>query len=338
MVGYTDRSRVLTVALGVFKSQTPQTGPDWAGLMAATLVAALPMLVLFMLFGASASSTPSASAASSEAPGMTTIPATDRAPLAVARSPLAASTALRRQRPVSSREPAPSSYWLWDANQQPGYQKCADAFASGRTPASRSRSRSTAGTTTGPSSPPASSPTPHPTCSPTTCPSSPQFADRRSSARSTISARPGHQGRRLPAGPGRTVEVARTASGTAHRRTGTRSRSSTTARSRPPASTAAQLENLDLEPPGRRHVREARRASHHRQERQAGRRARLRQVERQDVRPGLRGSGGGGYGPDAVGGFAGSAGWKRTDKNPWGTKFNHDDPALAADDRAGTRH
>jgi multiple sugar transport system permease protein len=49
MVSYTDRSRVLTVALGVFKSQTPQTGPDWSGLMAATLVAALPMLVLFML-------------------------------------------------------------------------------------------------------------------------------------------------------------------------------------------------------------------------------------------------------------------------------------------------
>ena len=50
MVSYTDRSRVLTVALGVFKSQTPQTGPDWSGLMAATLVAALPMLILFSLF------------------------------------------------------------------------------------------------------------------------------------------------------------------------------------------------------------------------------------------------------------------------------------------------
>lgn len=49
MVSYTDRSRVLTVALGVFKSQTPQTGPDWSGLMAATLVAALPMLILFSL-------------------------------------------------------------------------------------------------------------------------------------------------------------------------------------------------------------------------------------------------------------------------------------------------
>jgi len=50
MVSYTDRSRVLTVALGVFRSQTPQSGPDWAGLMAATLVAALPMLILFMFF------------------------------------------------------------------------------------------------------------------------------------------------------------------------------------------------------------------------------------------------------------------------------------------------
>src|SRR4051812_33490480 len=50
MVSYTDRSRVLTVALGVFKSQTPQTGPDWSGLMAATLIAALPMLILFMCF------------------------------------------------------------------------------------------------------------------------------------------------------------------------------------------------------------------------------------------------------------------------------------------------
>jgi multiple sugar transport system permease protein len=50
MVSYTDDSRVLTVALGNFNAQTPQTGPDWAGLMAATLVAALPMLVLFLAF------------------------------------------------------------------------------------------------------------------------------------------------------------------------------------------------------------------------------------------------------------------------------------------------
>ncbi|PZG18162.1 carbohydrate ABC transporter permease [Nonomuraea aridisoli] len=41
----------LTLALAVFKQSSPQAQPDWAGLMAATLVAALPMLVLFMIFG-----------------------------------------------------------------------------------------------------------------------------------------------------------------------------------------------------------------------------------------------------------------------------------------------
>ena len=41
----------LTLALAVFKQSSPQAQPDWAGLMAATLVAALPMLVLFMVFG-----------------------------------------------------------------------------------------------------------------------------------------------------------------------------------------------------------------------------------------------------------------------------------------------
>lgn len=51
LVGGTNNSRVLTVALGVFKSQTPGGAPDWAGLMAATLVAAIPMLLLFFLFG-----------------------------------------------------------------------------------------------------------------------------------------------------------------------------------------------------------------------------------------------------------------------------------------------
>jgi len=50
MVSYSDSSRVLTVALAVFRAQTPQTGTDWSGLMAATLIAALPMLVLFGCF------------------------------------------------------------------------------------------------------------------------------------------------------------------------------------------------------------------------------------------------------------------------------------------------
>ncbi|TQL91081.1 carbohydrate ABC transporter permease [Pseudonocardia kunmingensis] len=50
MVSYTDSSRVLTVALGAFSAQSPQGGPDWSGLMAATLVTALPMIVLFACF------------------------------------------------------------------------------------------------------------------------------------------------------------------------------------------------------------------------------------------------------------------------------------------------
>ncbi len=51
LVGRSDEARVLTVALGIFRSQTPQTGPDWAGLMAATLIAAVPVLILFLLLG-----------------------------------------------------------------------------------------------------------------------------------------------------------------------------------------------------------------------------------------------------------------------------------------------
>lgn len=50
LVSQTDRSRVLTLALGVFRSQTPASSPDWPGLMAATLLAALPMLLLFLAF------------------------------------------------------------------------------------------------------------------------------------------------------------------------------------------------------------------------------------------------------------------------------------------------
>jgi multiple sugar transport system permease protein len=41
----------LTLALGVFKQSSPQAAPDWAGLMAATLFAALPMLLLLVVFG-----------------------------------------------------------------------------------------------------------------------------------------------------------------------------------------------------------------------------------------------------------------------------------------------
>jgi multiple sugar transport system permease protein len=41
----------LTLGLALFKQASPESAPDWAGLMAATCVAALPMLLLFMVFG-----------------------------------------------------------------------------------------------------------------------------------------------------------------------------------------------------------------------------------------------------------------------------------------------
>ncbi len=51
LVGQSENVRVLTVALGIFRSQTPQGSPDWSGLMAATLVAALPIVILFLALG-----------------------------------------------------------------------------------------------------------------------------------------------------------------------------------------------------------------------------------------------------------------------------------------------
>jgi multiple sugar transport system permease protein len=43
--------RVLTVALGVFRTQTPQGAPDWTGLMAGTTLAIIPTFILFIVAG-----------------------------------------------------------------------------------------------------------------------------------------------------------------------------------------------------------------------------------------------------------------------------------------------
>jgi multiple sugar transport system permease protein len=51
LVGRDEEVRVLTVALSVFKSQTPQGSPDWAGLMAGTVVSIVPTILLFVFFG-----------------------------------------------------------------------------------------------------------------------------------------------------------------------------------------------------------------------------------------------------------------------------------------------
>lgn len=51
LVGQDDNVRVLTVALGIFRAQTPNGSPDWSGLMAATFISALPILIIFALIG-----------------------------------------------------------------------------------------------------------------------------------------------------------------------------------------------------------------------------------------------------------------------------------------------
>ncbi len=51
LVGKGDAVRTLTVALGVFRQQTAQNAPDWAGLMAGTTLAIIPVLILFLLLG-----------------------------------------------------------------------------------------------------------------------------------------------------------------------------------------------------------------------------------------------------------------------------------------------
>ena len=41
----------LTVALGVFTTQQPGSSPDWSGLMTGTLMAALPVIIIYLIFG-----------------------------------------------------------------------------------------------------------------------------------------------------------------------------------------------------------------------------------------------------------------------------------------------
>ena len=49
VAGDSDKTRVLTVALNAFKSSTPTIAPPWAPLMAGTFLAAIPIIVLFLL-------------------------------------------------------------------------------------------------------------------------------------------------------------------------------------------------------------------------------------------------------------------------------------------------
>ena len=51
LIARDESAQPLTLALGIFRSQTPGGSPDWPGLMAMTLLAALPIIILFIAFG-----------------------------------------------------------------------------------------------------------------------------------------------------------------------------------------------------------------------------------------------------------------------------------------------
>jgi multiple sugar transport system permease protein len=51
LVGKNPDVRLLNVAMGIFRSQTPQGVPDWGGLMAGAILSIVPLLFLFAFFG-----------------------------------------------------------------------------------------------------------------------------------------------------------------------------------------------------------------------------------------------------------------------------------------------
>lgn len=51
LVGPKEDTRVLTAALGIFLQQQPNAHPDWTGLMAASTLTVIPVLVLLLVFG-----------------------------------------------------------------------------------------------------------------------------------------------------------------------------------------------------------------------------------------------------------------------------------------------
>lgn len=51
LVGPDQGTRVLTAALGIFLQQSPDTAPDWTGLMAAAVLAVIPVALLLVFFG-----------------------------------------------------------------------------------------------------------------------------------------------------------------------------------------------------------------------------------------------------------------------------------------------
>lgn len=51
VAGNSEGTRVLTVALGVFQQQSPNTSPDWTGLMAGSTLSVIPVLLILVFLG-----------------------------------------------------------------------------------------------------------------------------------------------------------------------------------------------------------------------------------------------------------------------------------------------
>ena len=144
LVGSADKVRLLTVALGIFRQQTPQTGADWGGLMAGAALAMAPILLLYIVTGKRVHQfhriqripvmvgwkTSPLEKKEDEERGTDRMPKRGRTMahkkgilvlgLIVALATMAAATA--------GADPVTIKYWLWDSNQLPMYQNAANLF------------------------------------------------------------------------------------------------------------------------------------------------------------------------------------------------------------------
>ena len=219
-----------------------------------------------------------------------------------------------------------------------GLPEPAPTRSSRLTRTSTSRSPSTAGTTTGASSPTGSSPArarrvhrPPGEVPGVREPGAAGPAGRHARPRTASTSTSYQPGPGRPVdGPGR--QALRPAQGLRHRRLFYNKELIDRRRRH-----EADLQNTDLEPHRRRHVREDDRPPDGRQERQARRRARLRQDQGQGLRlgPGRR------LGRRQSARPSGACtparnDWQFTDKNPWGTHYNYDEPDFPGDHQAGS--
>jgi multiple sugar transport system permease protein len=51
LIGRDESVRTMTVALGVYLQQSPNTQPDWTGLMAGSTLSVIPVLILLVFLG-----------------------------------------------------------------------------------------------------------------------------------------------------------------------------------------------------------------------------------------------------------------------------------------------